>query len=131
MAHLVRHRTDAGETVTTEVDDLDAAVAMVEHLRNDEAADDVRVYAEVPLRFETYVRVSVATEAPAADTAPSTDSEAGEAADEPPAPATPAAPVPPPPGVLAPVRVEAPSADAEELVDAAPADGRRGLFHRS
>jgi len=124
MAHLVRHRTDAGETVTTEVDDLDAAVAMVEHLRNDEAADDVRVYAEVPLRFETYVRVSVESEGTAREATPATEPEAGDAAEESPAP------VPPPPGVLAPVRVEAPSADADELVDAAPADGRRGLFHR-
>lgn len=124
MAHLVRHRTTAGETVTAEVDDLDAAVAMVERLRNDEAAEDVRVYAEVPLRFETYVRVSVAAEPTAPETAPSTEPEAGDAAEEPPAP------VPPPPGVLAPVRVEAPSADADELVDAAPADGRRGLFNR-
>lgn len=137
MAHLVRHRTPAGDTVTTEVADLDEAVVLVERLRNEDLAEDVRVFVEVPLRFQTYVRVSVADgagEEGSSSTAP-------EPVDDEPAPAevdapsasdeAPAAPVPPPPGVLAPVRVEAPSADAEALVDATQADGRRGLFHRS
>ncbi len=133
MAHLVRHRTPAGDMVTHEVDDLDAAVARVERLRNDDHADDVRVFAEVPLQFETYVRVSVAdmsTTVPPVD-APSepADVVAEPVVDEP-APVPPAAPVPPPPGVLAPVRVDAPSASADELVDATPVDARKGLFHR-
>lgn len=121
MAHLVRHRAPSGEAVTSEVADLDAAVALVERLRNDERAEDVRVFAEVPLRFETYVKVTVAGEA--AEPAPVVE-EVPVA--EPPAP--PAAPMAPPPGVLAPARIEAPSADADELVDATPADGRKGLF---
>ena len=126
MAHLVRHRTPSGDMVTTEVADLDEAVALVERLRNDDKAEDVRVYGEVPLRFETYVRVSIADEVVAP---PSATAEA-EDADDGPAPA-PSAPVPPPPGVLTPVRVEAPSADADELVDAnGTGDGRKGLFHR-
>lgn len=134
MAHLVRHRTPAGDTVTTEVADLDEAVALVERLRNEDLAEDVRVFAEIPLRFQTYVRVSIADGA----AEEGSSSAAPEPADDEPASATvdtpaavPAAPVPPPPGVLAPVRVEAPSADAEALVDATPADARRGLFHRS
>lgn len=132
MAHLVRHRTPSGETVTTEVADLDAAVSLVERLRNDDRADDVRVFAEVALRFETYVKVSVATDdqpvetEPVAPTAPGTVERPDAAV-----PVPPTAPVPPPPGVLTPVRVEAPSADADELVDATQADARRGLFHRS
>lgn len=145
MAHLVRHRTPAGETVTAEVADLDAAVSLVERLHNDDHAEDVRVFAEVPLRFETYVRVSVAADEPAEDVAPPQARSDAAASDgtgdvappmvddapaEPAPPAEAAVPVPPPPGVLAPVRVEAPSADAEGLVDASPADARRGLFHR-
>ncbi len=127
MAHLVRHRTPSGDMVTTEVADLDEAVALVERLRNDDKAEDVRVYGEVPLRFETYVRVSIADEVVAP---PSATAEAEDADDDGPAPA-PSAPVPPPPGVLTPVRVEAPSADADELVDAnGTGDGRKGLFHR-
>lgn len=128
MAHLVRHRTPSGDMVTTEVADLPEAVALVERLRNDDKAEDVRVYGEVPLRFETYVKVSVAGDA-APDTAPE-PAEATTVEAEPEAAPAPAVPVPPPPGVLAPVRVEAPSATADELVDATPADGRKGLFHR-
>ena len=123
MAHLVRHRTPSGDMVTSEVADLEEAVVLVERLRNDDKAEDVRVYAEVPLRFETYVKVSIAA-----------DESADASADEEPVPApadtAPPAPVAPPPGVLAPVRLEAPSADADELVDAAQADARKGLFHR-
>lgn len=130
MAHLVRHRTPAGDTVTHEVDDLEAAVARVERLRNDDKAEDVRVFAEVPLQFETYVRVKVAdapTPPPTAGTSPSET----VAEDDDPAPAPPVTPPPPPPGVLAPVRVDAPSADADELVDATPVESRKGvLFHR-
>lgn len=129
MAHLVRHRTPSGDMVTHEVDDLDAAVARVERLRNDDHAEDVRVFAEVPLQFETYVRVSVAE-----TSAPVPPSEPADVAPEPAVdeavPVPPAAPVPPPPGVLAPVRVDAPSASADELVDATPVDARKGLFHR-
>lgn len=135
MSHLVRHRTPTGEVVTEEVADLETAVARVEVLRNEEGADDVRVWAEVPLRVETVVRVSVdtapppSTDRPAEPTAPAASEPAPpEAGPEPPA-----APVDPPPGaMLAPVRVEAPSADAEDLVEASEGEGgRRGLFHRT
>lgn len=127
MAHLVRYRSHDGEVVTEEVADLDAAVRRVEALRNEAAADDVRVWAEVPLRVETVVRVSVAS----ADTPAATPSAPeAEAADDD-APPTPSAPVEPPPGaMLSPVRVEAPSADAEDLVEAPSGEGRRGLFNR-
>ena len=134
MAHLVRHRTPSGDMVTTEVADLDEAVALVERLRNDDKAEDVRVYGEVPLRFETYVRVSVADEVVQPPRPPATEAaeaaDVADVADAEPAEATPAAPIPPPPGVLAPVRLEAPSADADELVDVSTSDARKGLFHR-
>ena len=128
MAHLVRHRTPSGDMVTTEVADLTEAVALVERLRNDDKAEDVRVYGEVPLRFETYVKVSIAEPESAGDAEPV--AEATEPDPEPEVAAVPPTPVPPPPGVLAPVRVEAPSADADELVEANGTDGRKGLFHR-
>lgn len=134
MAHLVRHRTPAGDTVTHEVGDLDEAVARVERLRNDDKAEDVRVFAEVPLQFETYVRVKVAeapAPPPAADTPAASDPVVDDDEPAPAPPAEPAAPPPPPPGVLTPVRVDVPSADADELVDATPVESRRTmLFHR-
>lgn len=129
MAHLVRYRNPDGEVVTEEVADLDAAIRRVEVLRNEAAADDVRVWAEVPLRVETVVRVSVASQE--ADTPAATPSapEADAADDD--TPPAPSAPVEPPPGaMLSPVRVEAPSADAEDLVEAPAGEGRRGLFNR-
>ena len=130
MAHLVRHRSPSGDMVTTEVADLTEAVALVERLRNDDKAEDVRVYGEVPLRFETYVKVSVADTAPVDGAVPPDGVVETPEAPEPVVDAAPSAPVPPPPGVLAPVRLEAPSADADELVEANGTDGRKGLFHR-
>ncbi len=130
MAHLVRYRTSDGEVMTEEVSDLETAIGRVEVLRNEGAVDDVRVWAEVPLRVETVVRVSVAT-APneTADStpasAPSDDVAVDEGSEEP------AGPVEPPPGaMLSPVRVEAPSADAEDLVDTPTGEARRGIFNR-
>lgn len=151
MSHLVRFRTTSGEFSTEEVADLDAAVARVEVLRNDERADDVRVFAEVPLHFETYVKVSLATPAPApepesepvapepvADPDPEPvaevmDEPVAEAMDEPvdevveatppppPAPAAPPAPVEPPPGAMLLTPVASANGD----------DSRTGLFGRS
>ena len=133
MAHLVRFRTPDGEVVTEEVADLDAAVGRVEVLRNEGVVDDVRVWAEVPLRVETVVRVSVAgAEPPASAPAPaSPDPGTAPAQDETASP-TSSTPVEPPPGaMLSPVRVEAPSADADDLVEAPTGEAKRGLFHRS
>lgn len=141
MAHLVRFRTPEGEVVTEEVADLDAAVGRVEVLRNEGVVDDVRVWAEVPLRVETVVRVSVAGAEPPAPaptpTGPTTPASTEPAAAPTPtqddvAPQPPSPPVEPPPGaMLSPVRVEAPSADADDLVETPAGEGKRGLFHRS
>lgn len=131
MAHLVRYRTSNSEVMTEEVSDLETAIGRVEVLRNEGAVDDVRVWAEVPLRVETVVRVSVAT-APTetgADGAPASASTGDVPVDE--GPEEPAGPVEPPPGaMLSPVRVEAPSADAEDLVDTPAGETRRGIFNR-
>jgi hypothetical protein len=138
MAHLVRYSTPAGDDVFEDVNGLESAVARVEQLRNDGTATDARVYVEVPLRVETVVRVSVAphtapepvTVQPSAAEAPPAAADSPDASTEGTRPEDASAPVPPLPGaMLAPVRVAAPSADGEDLVDA---DGtaRRGLFHR-
>jgi len=138
MAHLVRYSTPDGDDVFEDVADLESAVVRVEQLRNDGTATDARVYAEVPLRVETVVRVSVAAHtAPEPVTVPPPSDAPASHEPAPPAQETaetaapaPDVPVPPLPGaMLAPVRVEAPSASAEDLVDA---DGtaRKGLFHR-
>lgn len=139
MPHLVRYSTPAGDDVFEDVDGLESAVTRVEQLRNDGSATDARVYAEVPLRVETVVRVSVAphtapepvtVQPSSANASPATADSADASTEDTPTTEDAAAPVPPLPGaMLAPVRVAAPSADGEDLVDA---DGtvRRGLFHR-
>ena len=103
MGHLVQYRTAAGEPASHDVDGLDEALALAARLRNDERAEDVRVFAEVPLRFETYVKVSVADadvpDAPEADEAPET-AGAAEVADVPTPEAVASASVEPPPGAM-------------------------------
>lgn len=145
MAHLVRFLSPSGDPITEEVSDLDAAIARVQAMSNGPNPQQARVFAEVPLRVETIVRVSVADQSVPADDA------AADLSDPPVPPAAPGdAPVPPaasvdapapveadhlvdpapPPGaMLPPLRVNAPSADASDLVEA---DGHRGkgLFHR-
>lgn len=102
MAHAVHYRTAAGETKVEEVGTLDAAVSMVERLRNDEGVSDVRVYREIPIEFKAYYKVSVVDEASSGN--PSVSAPAETAADTTP-PAQPqqqpqAAPQSPPPGAM-------------------------------
>lgn len=156
MSHLVRFRMASGEFSTEAVADLDAAVARVEALRNDERADDVRVFAEVPLHFETYVKVSLATPdaapapEPVAEAAPEPEPEPAapapevESAPEPAAePATESEPVaaaeeatppPPPPAEMDPPAPVEPPPGAMLLTPVSSANGddsRTGLFGRS
>lgn len=125
MAHLVRYRTRAGEIRHEEVRDLDAAIALVERLRNDGEGEDVRVFDEVALQFQTYVKVSVAAGdvAPAPSPAPASAPKAESAAPPPPAAST-----EPPPGAmpLTPVTVPAAPADVVDVADGE----KRSLFHR-
>lgn len=131
MIHLVRHRTSAGDEVIQEVTDLAAAIAVVERLHVEGEATDVRVFAEVPVRVETVVRVLVEPATQDAPSVPEVEVPAPSTATPAAVPATPPVTGGPPSGVLAPVVVEGPSADASELVDAVPVDPRRGLFHRA
>jgi hypothetical protein len=112
MGHLVQFRTPAGELRHEDASDLDAALALVERLRNEDRVEDVRVFVEVPLQFETFVKVSVAG---VATPEPAPEPEAAAA----PPPAT---VLEPPPGAML-LTVPAPS----ELAEAD--KPKRGLFH--
>lgn len=129
MDHAVHYRTSGGETTFEEAGSLEAAVAMVERLRNDEGVSDVRVYKQIPIEFKAYYKVSVVDgSGPAA--APSAAAPAAAPA---PDATPPAAPSTPPPGAMPlgqsqPISSPAPAAAASE----APEDEtRRGsLFSR-
>lgn len=112
MGHLVQFRTPAGELRHEDASDLDGALSLVERLRNEDQVEDVRVFVEVPLQFETYVKVSVAT---ASASAPAPEPEAET-------PPPPPVAVEPPPGAML-LTVPAPS----EAVDAD--KPKRSLFH--
>lgn len=119
MDHVVRYRTNSGDTKTEDVATLEAAVALVERLRNEGEAEDVRVYRQVPIEFKTYYKVVVGDVA-----APAPEPTA----------AAPSAPSTPPPGAmpLAPNPPAAPQAKpAEGLDDESEVKNRNGLFSRS
>jgi hypothetical protein len=122
MGYAVAYRDAAGEARLEDVTSLEGAVELVERLRNEDGASDVRAFREVPLEVRTYYKV-VAVEGNGAPVP----------VDEVPAPVDelPAAPQDPPPGAmpLSPpkVTVHAESSGGEEPA----ADGRRGsLFSR-
>jgi hypothetical protein len=121
MDHAVHYRTSDGETRFEDVASLDAAVAMVERLRNDEGVSDVRVYRQVPIEFKAYYKVVVG------DGAPATPAAAPAPAAT---PAPPAAPATPPPGAmpLGPATPAAPPAVARE--EEPDANRRGSLFSR-
>ncbi|MCC5947939.1 MAG: hypothetical protein JJT89_05740 [Nitriliruptoraceae bacterium] len=62
MSHAVHYRDAAGDDHVEDVGSLDAALELVERLRNDDGAQDVRVFREVPIEVKTYYRVVVADE---------------------------------------------------------------------
>lgn len=126
MDHAVHYRNSDGETKFEDVESLDAAVAMVERLRNDEGVSDVRVYQQVPIEFKTYYKVVVGEGAGAAPRRAEPD-PAPEAS----TPAPPAAPQTPPPGAmpLGPTTASAPPQVVVKDEDVDP--NRRGsLFSR-
>ena len=85
MGHAVHYRNAAGESRLEDVSSLSAAVELVERLRNQDGAQDVRVFREVPLEVKTYYKVVVAEEDADTPPAPSTPpAPARDAADEPP-----------------------------------------------
>lgn len=134
MDHIVRYTTSSGDDKIEDVSSLDAAIARVEALRNDEGVDNPRLYREVKVEFKTYVRAEVVEDgASAGGGAPATAS-AGQ-----PAPAARATSTSePPPGAM-PLNPQRPTTKVNEVVteqDEAAGDdgdgegGRRTLFSR-
>jgi len=60
---MVVYRSADGRTGYFQAEDLDRAVAYVEHLRNVEAVDDSQLFRmeEIPIEFKTYYRVEIGT----------------------------------------------------------------------
>jgi hypothetical protein len=103
MDHAVHYRTSAGDTRLEEVGSLEAAVSLVERLRNDEGVSDVRVYKQVPIEFKTYYKVTVVGSDAGAngEAVSATPASAPAPGPQPAAQATPsAAPQDPPPGAM-------------------------------
>jgi hypothetical protein len=108
MSYAVHHRDASGESRLEDVTSLEAAIELVERLRNEDGASDVRAFREVPLEVRTYYKVVAVEE------------ESGAARKDPPPGAMPLAP---PPTV---------TVHAETTSEEAVADARRpGLFTRS
>ena len=59
---MVSYRDSEGNRSYHETDELNAAVAFVEHLRNDEAVSDARIFKmdELSFEFRPYFRVEIA-----------------------------------------------------------------------
>jgi hypothetical protein len=62
MGYAVCHRDATGTLQVDDAASLDAAVAAVERLRNDDGPTDVRVFREVPIEVRTYYKVVIADE---------------------------------------------------------------------
>lgn len=76
MSHAVHFRDSSGEPRLEDAASLDAALARLEGLRNDEGASEIRVFREIPIEVRTYYKV-VAVE----DAAPDADGERATDAD--------------------------------------------------
>jgi hypothetical protein len=109
MGYAVHYRDAAGENRLEDVTSVEAAIELVERLRNEDGASDVRAFREVPLGVRTYYKV-VALEP---------DEPTVTRNDPPPA----AMPLAPPP-----VTIHTDTASVEDGIG----DARRaGLFNRS
>jgi hypothetical protein len=107
MGYAVHYLDASGEIRLEDVTSLEAAVELVERLRNEDGASDVRAFREIPLEVRTYYKV-VALEG---------DGPVGR--NDPPPGAMPLAPPP--------VTVHAEATSTEEALG----DARRaGLFNR-
>ncbi|MDX1657634.1 MAG: hypothetical protein R3343_02325 [Nitriliruptorales bacterium] len=62
MEHLVRYELESGETKYDTVQSLEAAINLVERLRNEAGTSNVEVFRHVPIEFKTYYKVVVADE---------------------------------------------------------------------
>ena len=75
MEHLVRYELASGETRYDTVTSLEAAISLVERLRNEDESRNVEVFRHVPIEFKTYYKVVVADR----ETAGETPRQSGEA----------------------------------------------------
>jgi hypothetical protein len=57
MGYAVHYRDAAGENRLEDVTSVEAAIELVERLRNEDGASDVRAFREVPLEVRTYYKV--------------------------------------------------------------------------
>jgi hypothetical protein len=62
MGYAVCHRDVTGTQQVEDVSSLEAAVELVERLRNEAGPADVRVFREVPIEVRTYYKVVLADE---------------------------------------------------------------------
>lgn len=122
MGHVVHYRTATGDSRLEDVSSMDAAVELIERLRNDEGVEDVRLFREVPLKVRTYYKVVIDDEAEEATAAPTVPPARPEAAgDE------------PPPGSmnLSPPPAAAPAGVVPAAEEPEDEPRRTSLFHRS
>lgn len=79
MSHMVIYRTADGKAAFQQVDDLAAAVAFVEKVRNEDGVETSRIYRleQVNFRFEPYYQVRLETGEPATGAAKSWDAASG------------------------------------------------------
>jgi hypothetical protein len=120
MGHAVHYRTAAGESRFEDVPSLEAAVELVERLRNEDGAEAVRVFREVPLEVRTYYKVVVAGDEGASPEVPAPTVRQEPVSDEPPPGAM---NLSPPPATAAMATVPALEDDAEQ-------PRRNSLFNR-
>ena len=128
MGHAVHYRDENGEKFE-DVDSLDAALRLVEKLRNEREVTDVRVFRQVPIEFRTYFRAAVVDEdegAPAASPATPTARPTAVANGD--APTPPPAVSDPPPGSM-PLVPPAAKASDEPSEEGEPAR-KTSLFNR-
>ena len=81
MEHLVKFQTAEGREGQHTAASLDDALRFVERLRNNEGANEVRVFRmhEIPIEFKTYFKVEVGvTDETPAETVSETAEEAEE-----------------------------------------------------
>ena len=117
MGHVVHYRSSAGESRLEDVASMEAAVELIERLRNEDGVDDVRLFREVPLKVRTYYKVVVDEE----DGAATPPQRPQAAASEPPPGAMNLAPPPAAAAAATPAPAEEPEEEPR----------RASLFNRS
>lgn len=62
--HLVMFTSPEGKPATHQTDSLEEAIKFVEHIRNNEAVSDARLYrmTEIPIEVKAYYKVEIAGE---------------------------------------------------------------------